>query len=86
VDEIYRKLDRVAAIKGLRGGAAIRDKLVAHEADARRALALTTLKTNIAVPLTVEQCVYRGTIEAGRRALKELFGFDKIRDRFPKAD
>jgi DNA polymerase-1 len=86
VAEIYAALDRVLEVPGLRGARSIRDKLAAHEADARRAFALATLKTNVPVALGLEQCAYRGTVEAGRRALKELFGFEKLPERFPRAD
>lgn len=86
VPEIYAHLDRVLEVEGLRGARTIRDKLAAHEADARRALALATLKTRLPVPLALEQCGYRGTLEAGRRRLHEKFGFAKLPDRFPKAD
>lgn len=86
VPEIYAHLDRVLEVEGLRGAKAIREKLAAHEADARRALALATLKTQVPVSLDLAACGYRGTVEAGRRFLRERLGFNRLTDRFPKAD
>ncbi len=86
IDEIYRNLDGVLAVKGLRGAATIKAKLAEHEASARRALQLATLKTNAPVKLDLAAIEYKGTTEAGRKILKEKFGFDRLSERLPRAD
>jgi DNA polymerase-1 len=84
VEDIYANLPRVLAVKGLRGAAAIHARLVEHEAEARRALTLATLKTN--APVKPTDFTYRGTTEAGRSVLREKFGFDRLTERLPRGD
>jgi 5'-3' exonuclease len=45
---------------------------------------LATLKTD--APLPEMDFGYRGTTEAGRRVLREKFGFERLTERLPKAD
>jgi DNA polymerase-1 len=86
IDQIYKSLDRVVKIEGLRGAAKIQGALKEHEAAARRALKLATLKANAPVALELEKLVYKGTTEQGRKILKEKFGFSTLSERLPKAD
>ncbi|MEZ0228270.1 MAG: hypothetical protein ACAI25_06570, partial [Planctomycetota bacterium] len=76
----------VLKIEGLRGAASIKAKLAEHEKAARRALQLATLKTTAPVKLDLAAIEYRGTTEAGRKLLKEKFGFDRLSERLPRAD
>jgi len=86
VDEIYAKLDRVLTLEDLRGAKTVHARLKEHEKDARRAFALATLKANAPFKLDLAACQYRGTTAAGRKVLQEKFGFDRLSERFPKAD
>ncbi|MBI3722418.1 hypothetical protein HY251_00455 [bacterium] len=86
VAEIYSKLDRVLALKDLRGAKSVHARLKEHEADARRALTLATLKANAPWKLDLAACDYRGTTAKGREVLREKFGFERLSERFPKAD
>jgi DNA polymerase I len=86
IDAIYANLDGVLSIQGLRGAATIKAKLAAHEKAARRALQLATLKANAPVKLDLAAIEYKGTTEAGRKVLKEKFGFDRLSERLPRAD
>lgn len=86
IDAIYKNLDGVLKIEGLRGAATIKAKLAEHEAAARRALVLATLKTNAPIQLDLAALEYRGTTEAGRKMLREKFGFDRLSERLPRAD
>ncbi|HZV03307.1 MAG TPA: 5'-3' exonuclease H3TH domain-containing protein [Planctomycetota bacterium] len=86
IDAIYANLDGVLEISGLRGAASIKKKLAENEAGARRALVLATLKANAPVTLDLDACAYRGTTEAGRKLLKEKFGFSSFAEKLPRAD
>jgi 5'-3' exonuclease len=86
IDAIYGNLDAVLSVEGLRGAASIRAKLAENEAGARRALALATLKANAPVSFEPGAFAYKGTTEAGRKALRETFGFERLAERLPRAD
>jgi DNA polymerase-1 len=86
IDQIYSNLDGVMKIEGLRGAATIKKKLAEHEAGARRALVLATLKSNAPVKVDMDAFVYRGTTDSGRKTLREKFGFGGFAERLPRAD
>ena len=86
IDAIYANLDAVLEVPGLRGAATIRAKLAEHEASARRAHKLATLKPNAPVKVDLASFEYRGTTEAGRKTLREKFGFAGLSERLPRAD
>jgi len=67
--ETYGSLEGVLKNKGSIAKKGVREKIIAHEADARRSMELVTLHCNLELPLTLDDLACPGVNEEG---LKEI--------------